>query len=188
MGKKLAQTLDTQCAQGIAIPILTLDRPVKRQNGRRFKDDGDDMFTLTAIDRHGVAVNGDDVMEDIDTIYYSKRDCHIAIRRLTPKECFRLQAFSDEQFAKAEFVNTDSQLYKQAGNSVTTTIPYAIGKAISESNPVGILRQMAVCPECKVKPVLSFKDRHRAVCPICGREASAADTDKLIEVWNEQNA
>ena len=133
VGKKLAQTVDTQCAQGIAIPVLTPDRPVKRQNGIRFKEDGDDMFTLTSIDRYGVAVSGDDAVEDLDTIYYPKRDCMIAIRKLTPKECFRLQAFSDEQFEKAEFVNTDSQLYHQAGNSVTTTIPQAIGEAINET-------------------------------------------------------
>lgn len=40
----------------IAIPVLTPDRIVKRQNGRRFKEEGDDMFTLTTQDRHGVAL------------------------------------------------------------------------------------------------------------------------------------
>lgn len=70
--------------------------------------------------------------KEIDTIYYPKGDCQIAIRKLTPKECFRLQAFSDELFEKARFVNSDSQLYKQAGNSVTTTIPQAIGEAIKK--------------------------------------------------------
>lgn len=70
--------------------------------------------------------------QEVDTIYYPKCDCQIAIRKLTPKECFRLQAFTDEQFEKAQFVNSDSQLYKQAGNSVTTTIPQAIGEAIKK--------------------------------------------------------
>ena len=42
----------------VAIPVLTPDRSEKRQNGRRFKEDGDPMFTLTAQDRHGVAVGG----------------------------------------------------------------------------------------------------------------------------------
>ena len=41
-----------------AIPVLTPDRIEKRQNGRRFKDDGDEMFTLTAQDRHGIIVAG----------------------------------------------------------------------------------------------------------------------------------
>lgn len=40
----------------VAIPVLTPDRAEKRQNGRRFKEDGEESFTLTAQDRHGVAV------------------------------------------------------------------------------------------------------------------------------------
>ena len=51
-------TLTTNKGEGnkIAIPVLTPDRAVKRQNGRRFKEDGEESFTLTAQDRHGVAV------------------------------------------------------------------------------------------------------------------------------------
>lgn len=49
--------------QRVAIPVLTPDRAKKRQNGRRFKEDGEEAFTLTGQDRHGVAVevqiNGD---------------------------------------------------------------------------------------------------------------------------------
>lgn len=41
---------------GIAIPVLTPDRAEKRQNGRRFKEDGEPMFTLTGQDRHGIAI------------------------------------------------------------------------------------------------------------------------------------
>ena len=40
----------------MAIPVLTPDRVNKRQNGRRFKEDNDPMFTLTSQDRHGIAV------------------------------------------------------------------------------------------------------------------------------------
>lgn len=40
----------------VAIPVLTPDRAEKRQNGRRFKEDGEEAFTLTSQDRHGVAV------------------------------------------------------------------------------------------------------------------------------------
>lgn len=50
------------------------------------------------------------------------------IRRLTPKECFRLQGFPDEFFEKASSVNSDSQLYKQAGNSVTVNVIYEIAR------------------------------------------------------------
>ena len=57
----------------------------------------------------------------------------VKIRRLTPKECFRLQGFSDDLFEKAKAVNSDAQLYKQAGNGVTVTVVYAIGCAILSS-------------------------------------------------------
>ena len=40
----------------VAIPVLTPDRAEKRQNGRRFKENEDPSFTLTAQDRHGVAI------------------------------------------------------------------------------------------------------------------------------------
>ena len=57
----------------------------------------------------------------------------VKIRKLTPKECFRLQGFSDDLFEKANAVNSDAQLYKQAGNGVTVPVVYAIGCAILSS-------------------------------------------------------
>ena len=65
-------------------------------------------------------------------VWYEKYQRYIAIRKLTPKECFRLQGWSDEYFERASFVNSDSQLYKQAGNGVTVDVSYAIGKNIAE--------------------------------------------------------
>lgn len=94
---------------------ITPDRLQKRQNGRRFKEDGEPMFTITAQDKHGVLL--DDGTE-------------VRIRKLTPKECFRLQGFPDEYFDKAQAVNSDSQLYKQAGNSVTVNVIYEIAKRL----------------------------------------------------------
>ena len=168
---------------GVAIPVLTPDRAEKRQNGRRFKEDGEPMFTLTGQDRHGIAVdvreatkqgyqecrvgvdivNIDfpgsktrrgrverDVANTLDTscnqgifvqvseeltvyaVWYEKYQCYIAIRRLTPKECFRLQGWTDDYFEKAKFVNSDSQLYKQAGNGVTVNVIEAIAEKIRE--------------------------------------------------------
>lgn len=55
---------------------------------------------------------------------------NLRIRRLTPKECFRLQGFPDELFGKARFVNSDSQLYKQAGNAVTVNVAFAVAKTL----------------------------------------------------------
>ena len=54
------------------------------------------------------------------------------VRRLTPKECFRLQGWTDDYFEKAQFVNSDSQLYKQAGNGVTVTVIQAIADKLKE--------------------------------------------------------
>ena len=56
----LAPTLTTNKGEGqkIIIPVLTPDRPEKRQNGRRFKNDGEPMFTLTAQDKHGILIAG----------------------------------------------------------------------------------------------------------------------------------
>lgn len=54
----------------------------------------------------------------------------IRIRKLTPKECWRLQGFSDAQYEKAAAVNSNSQLYKQAGNAVTVNVVEEIGKHI----------------------------------------------------------
>ena len=48
------------------------------------------------------------------------------IRKLTPKECWRLMDFSDDDFEKAEKVNSNTQLYKQAGNSIVVNVLVAI--------------------------------------------------------------
>ena len=52
------------------------------------------------------------------------------IRKLTPRECWRLQGFPDWTFDKAQAVNSNSQLYKQAGNSVTVNVIEEIAKRL----------------------------------------------------------
>ncbi|WP_069987931.1 DNA cytosine methyltransferase, partial [Streptococcus agalactiae] len=151
--------------------ILTPDRVIKRQNGRRLKEQDEPMFTLTSQDRHGIlegikvrnstkqGYQVANIGDSVDLSYPSSKtrrarvgkgiahnlscggqmgavvwnDRVVKIRRLTPKECFRLQGFSDDLFEKAQAVNSDAQLYKQAGNGVTVTVVYAIGKAILSS-------------------------------------------------------
>jgi len=44
------------------------------------------------------------------------------IRKLTPKECWRLMGFDDSDFEKAEKINSNTQLYKQAGNSIVVNV------------------------------------------------------------------
>ncbi len=53
---------------------------------------------------------------------------NLKIRKLTPKECFRLMGFNDEEFEKAAKVNSNTQLYKQAGNSIVVNVLQAIFK------------------------------------------------------------
>lgn len=54
----------------------------------------------------------------------------VSIRKLTPRECWRLQGFPDWAFNKAQAVNSNSQLYKQAGNSVTVNVIEEIAKRL----------------------------------------------------------
>ena len=56
----------------------------------------------------------------------------IRIRKLTPKECWRLMGFDDSDFEKAEKVNSNSQLYKQAGNSIVVDVLEKILKNLME--------------------------------------------------------
>lgn len=216
-----------QDGTAVCIPVLTPDRAEKRQNGRRFKDNGEEAFTLTSQDKHGVAlgvfrtvrseygkairkeyesgnldisrhtfleyeIRQDGISNTIDSVqkdnilalkireatvkgyaeaeignsvnlsmpesktrrgrvgkkqantldtsceqgvvvpvvWYEKYKCYIAIRKPTPRECFRLQGWTDDYFDKAQFVNSDSQLYKQAGNGVTVNVVEDIARAI----------------------------------------------------------
>ena len=118
----VAPTIDTGCRDNLTrkqtcCAVLTPDREEKRQNGRRIKEPGEPSFTLTAQDRHGVAL----------------LDENIRIRRLTPRECWRLQGFPDEYFDKAKAAGiSDTQLYKQAGNGVTVNVSRAIGERLKE--------------------------------------------------------
>src|SRR5690625_739913 len=97
-------------------PVLTPDRMEKRQNGRRFKEDGEESFTLTSQDRHGVAIGNPPKYR---------------IRKLTPRECWRLQGFPDEAHDAVESAGiSDSQRYKQAGNAVTVNVIEAIAERL----------------------------------------------------------
>ena len=201
----------------VAIPVLTPDRGNKRQNGRRVKNNGEPMFTLTVQDRHGVMIRvceatkkgyaeatvgdyvnlefpnsktrrgrvgrqvantlltsgnqGVVVLRPVRTKYgkeirkaYENGEVEesrhnmtkleprqdgisntittvqkdnllkdgFRIRKLTPRECWRLQGFPDWAFDKAQEVNSKTQLYKQAGNSVTVNVIKAIAERLGE--------------------------------------------------------
>lgn len=97
-------------------PVLTPNRAEKRQNGRRFKEDGEPMFTLTSQDQHGVKITDN-------------------IRRLTPMECERLQGFPDDWTLYGNYDGeikqvSDTQRYKTCGNAVTVDVVYQIAKRL----------------------------------------------------------
>ena len=56
------------------------------------------------------------------------------IRRLTPRECLRLQGWKDERIDKVIPLQSDAQLYKQAGNGVTVNVIEAIGRRLAEAH------------------------------------------------------
>lgn len=154
-------TRDYKEPKQVAIHVLTPERIEKRQNGRRFKTDGEPMFTLTAQDRHGILIKeatsqgyaeaeiGDSVnlshpnsktrrgrvgKQIANTLLTGESqgvvEPDFRIRKLTTREYWRLQGFPDWAFDKAQEVNSNSQLYKQAGNSVTVNVISAIAKEL----------------------------------------------------------
>lgn len=161
--QQLLQSISIQDKINYCIPILTPDRISKRQNGRRIKEDGDDSFTLTSQDRHGIVIDAnyykglDDhqartaVIDDQgrgreknfikETAPTLKAETHgnvpkiidgLSIRKFTPKECWRLMGFTDEDYHRAKSAleskyykgkdRSDSQMYKMAGNSIIVTV------------------------------------------------------------------
>lgn len=143
-------TLTAQDRHGIVCEYPTL--PIKEATKKGFaeakKGDSINLSMPNSKTRRGRV--GLDISQTLDTnckqgtmvvfngknsiysIWSEKYQCYIAIRKLTPKECFRLQGWSDDYFEKAAFVNTDNQLYKQAGNGITVNVVEAIGKKIKE--------------------------------------------------------
>lgn len=88
---------------------------------------------LKFLDRNQKNVEGDYAFT-VDTCHTGGvkevyEDKNVRIRKLTPKECWRLMGFDDEDFAKAEAVCSNSQLYKQAGNSIVVPVlEYLLGE------------------------------------------------------------
>lgn len=124
--------------------ILTPNRENKRQNGRKFKEDGEPSFTLTRQDIHRVSITYPTLSTEL--AHSTGRDffrnggqkmyeCG-QIRRLTPVECCRLQGFPDDwnEFGIDKEGNkvkmSDTQRYKQIGNAVTTNVITSIGNKL----------------------------------------------------------
>ena len=114
VGKEIAHTLTTGCRQG-TVEVCPVKNPIKSdlaRNTERTGKPGAPMHTLTTKDRHGVLHEG-------------------RIRRLTPRECLRLQGWADDRIDTVLAIQSDNQAYKQAGNGVTVHVVEAIGRRIA---------------------------------------------------------
>lgn len=96
---------ESRCVKVAVYPCMNPGFLVMKQKEPRFRADGEPAHTLTTFARHGVAL-GDP----------------LRIRRLTAREYWRLQDFTDEQYDIASAVVSENQLYKQAGNSITVRV------------------------------------------------------------------
>lgn len=153
VGKQVAQTVLTGTEQVVVLgsvhACITPDRVDRRQQGRRAKEEEEPMFTLTSQDHHGLIqlglleMKGHEIVrrvydpEGLSPTLTTSEGGHrqpkileptYRVRKLTPREYFRLQGFPDSY----EFVVSNTQLYKQAGNAVSVPVAYAIAKAIKE--------------------------------------------------------
>lgn len=113
VGKQIAHTLTTESSQATIEPCpVNNPRQDMSKNYKRVRQPGDPMFTLTTVDRHGVCNAG-------------------RIRRLTPRECLRLQGWADDRIDRILAIQSDNQAYKQSGNGVTVNVIEAIGRRIA---------------------------------------------------------
>ena len=97
-----------------------------------------DMAIPNSKTRRGRVQDNGQTVGTLDTgSNHAKVEGKYRIRKLTPKECFRLQGWTDDYFEKAQFVNSDSQLYKQAGNGVTVTVIEAIARRFEDGTDQG---------------------------------------------------
>ena len=110
----IEDTLTTGCRQG-TVEVRPVKNPIKSdlaRNTERTGKPGAPMHTLTTKDCHGVLCEG-------------------RIRRLTSRECLRLQGWADDRIDTVLAIQSDNQAYKQAGNGVTVNVVEAIGRRIA---------------------------------------------------------
>lgn len=113
--------------------VVDLSYPSSRTRRGRVIEKGKISPTLTTENIPSVIELGNpkfyNFIYEIEGKYYL-----IRIRKLIPKECWKLMGFTEEDFAKAKEVNSDTQLYKQAGNSIVKQVLMAIfGQIIERS-------------------------------------------------------
>lgn len=117
VGKGIEHTLTTSCNQGVLELVGCQIRPKDRNYNKHGKPREDQVETRS-----------DNLSNALLTVAHKNMiaETLFRIRKLTPLECWRLMGFTDEDFKKAQQVNSNSQLYKQAGNSIVKQVLMAI--------------------------------------------------------------
>jgi len=129
VGKQVAQTLDTACNMGVVL----VSKEVRTDEAKKKRrETGSNSFRSKEIEfRDQDFVNT--LQTGLTNDHYIKTE---KIRRLTPLECWRLQAYPDGAFNKAQEVSSDTQLYKQAGNSISVNVMKLIIENVIKSNQI----------------------------------------------------
>ena len=89
--------------------------------------------TLTCNNGGEKIIVKNNLLEEYNIEHGNKEVENYKLRKLTPKECWRLMGFKDEQFEKAQEICSNTQLYKQAGNSIVVNVLEAIFRQVIKS-------------------------------------------------------
>ena len=132
-GIELEQTLEvnqngtTNCLTSVQKDNLVLEKPVllggvgeENEFGTQYRQ-GNRVYSSNAV---AMCLTSQPIGNTGGNSYLY--NVNYRIRKLTPRECWRLMDFSDEDFEKAAEVNSNTQLYKQAGNSIICNVLVAI--------------------------------------------------------------
>ena len=139
VGSQVAHTLTTSATQAYYFIDLNPD-PKLTEIARCITARHDSGISNRKAEHSGVFEENSDILDVNEKFAVAfvepNGEVHIGrIRKLTPRECWRLQGFTDDQFDKAKATGlSDSRLYKMAGNAVTVNVISEIGKIIKKVN------------------------------------------------------
>ena len=128
--KDIAPTQSTQCGSSTSSSTVLLKSKCKRLKSLIDKTEFEEGKVLN-MDLYNQTTN-ENISQCLTEPHHNSQRLFdgLRIRKLTPKECWRLMGFDDEDFEKASRVNSNTQLYKQAGNSICVPVLMAIFKEL----------------------------------------------------------
>ena len=130
VGKGCVQTLTTSCNQAVIEPNELSHSEWKQQMYKRFIEDSNGEVSGVITNQSQSFGYRPPMKGYSKTLKANANDAGVVesfrVRKLTPKECYRLMGFTDEQFDRSQAFSSDSQLYKQAGNSIVVDVLYYI--------------------------------------------------------------